>query len=320
MKLLKIFNPLFFILGHYKLVYSIEPLTAAAIGSAGVGLYKTIKGGVEKRKAKKEQEKVEKEQAARIAKREKAYETARAEEERFYEERPRYEISPEIEEMMGLYEERTGDILDLYKERAVRGKLPGQDIMERRIASRRAEAVRDITQRGGGISSIGAVSGLYGEEAGQLQDIAIEAARQKAAREEELGMAYGTTTEMMGQAYRTMAGERLRQFRMSEYDPYVRRTGYLQAEARRMDPYAEELGLLEQQYGKASAERAAGAMTEYAGLDQMAGAGISYAGYRGQLRQMGEGKPKTVATEEYGYYNPYDVFPATEQGTYTVTG
>jgi hypothetical protein len=82
-------------------------------------------------------------------------------------------------------EEGIGEGLDILKTRARRTTVPGQDILEGKLAAKTQEGVRQIKELGGG-QGLAAISDLVSEEQESLRDLAIEGSRQRMVSEAEL--------------------------------------------------------------------------------------------------------------------------------------
>jgi hypothetical protein len=91
--------------------------------------------------------------------------------------------------------------LDLLRGRARRTTVPGQDILEGKLAAKTQEGVRQIKELGGG-QGLSAISELVQGEEESLRDLAIEGSRQRMVSETELADSLMRTAQTREGMYR----------------------------------------------------------------------------------------------------------------------
>lgn len=133
--------------------------------------------------------------------------------------------------------EEVGEMVDLYRRRALATQLPGQESIESGLGATVAEGVTQAQRAApSSVAALGAVTDLYGRKQGAIRDLGIQFAEYKAARQAELGSA-------LGQA----AGYSDREFEMNQWMPYQVRMNELmgrrQAGAANLFGGAEGVGM-----------------------------------------------------------------------------
>jgi hypothetical protein len=169
-----------------------DPVTAMAIAQGVVGLGKSIFGGIQKNRAKRERD-------------------------RLLADQPQFDTPQSIQDLSALYGQYLSDVQR-------REGIPGQQQIEANIRESAATGIQKVRETArSSTEALGATTDIIGRELEGIQQLEIEAARQK-ARQELNAM------QMYGQALGGQAQYEQQEFMYNEYMPWQTQVAQAQAE------------------------------------------------------------------------------------------
>jgi hypothetical protein len=167
-----------------------DPLSVAALISAGTGLFKGVMGGFQAHNASNQIQRLER-------------------------NRPEYDVPTSIENL--------DEVPDMYADYLAQLErtqtLPGQERMEQQIRESTAQSVSEATKRARtSTEALGAATKLYSDELEQIQQLEIESARQRARQKAQARQMYGNAAMQAGQLQAQYEDQ---QFRLNQMEPFM---------------------------------------------------------------------------------------------------
>lgn|SRR5512133_1499770 len=181
---------------------------------------------------------------------------------------PKYQIPGEIQTMLDLYKQRAG------------AEMPGTDLAKEGIASSQAASLNAAREAGGGAASLNAAAQSQLASNMSYNNLAVQAAQYRAARQAELGGAFQTMAKYKDEAWN-----------INTYNPAMMALN------------------VNQQY------RGAQLNTLLGGVEQAGAAGVNYFGQKAYNEQLDKMNP-WLQLESMGVNKPPDPLFGPAQGTF----